>query len=293
MGSMPRRARQPIPTSPYAPPAGHRGCAVLLLLGHLLLAQLTLGLAVVVHRDRPGQPVAAVVAGRPGRGRADLDAGDRAGARGGRVRGRARAASSATSAGGPAGGAEPPVGTVRGGRELAAGQLPIALIAGAAEAALIGWPGWRRTGQHGRLRRRVPACWRRCGRGLAAALIRAGGGGHQARLRARGRPGHRRGRGAALARDGGRGAGGGDRRPAGDGHQPAAGARRPAPPQAADRRRRQRRRRHRPRPGRGLRGDGHAAAARTRRRGSRPGHHRAVGGAAVRRLSRAGRPGLR
>ena len=46
MGSMPRRARQPIPTSP----ALRRrrviaGCAVLLLLGHLLLAQLTLGLA--------------------------------------------------------------------------------------------------------------------------------------------------------------------------------------------------------------------------------------------------------
>ena len=242
MGSMPRRARQPIPTSP----AMRRrrvmaGCAVVLLLGHLLLAQLTLGLAVAFDRDRPGQPVAVVVADRAGRGRVDLGAGDRAGARGGRFRGRARAHPRLPRTAGtwPAGLGRPS-GPFAGAGSWLPGQLPIALIAGAAEAALIGWLGWRRTDEQA-VRPPRP--------GLLAA-VRAPSGrlpdprgrrGHQAGLRARGRPGHRRGGGTELARDGGRGAAGGHGGPAGDGHRPAGGARRPPPPQAADRRRRQRR----------------------------------------------------
>ena len=75
-------------------------CAVLLLLAHLLLAQLTLGLAVAFTADRPGQPVAAVVADRAGRGRVGLGAGDRAGARGAPDSRPGPRTSSTTSAGG-------------------------------------------------------------------------------------------------------------------------------------------------------------------------------------------------
>jgi hypothetical protein len=46
MGSMPRRARQQIPAGRTQRGRVTAGCAVLIVLAHLLLAQLTLGLAV-------------------------------------------------------------------------------------------------------------------------------------------------------------------------------------------------------------------------------------------------------
>ena len=140
MGSMPRRARHLIPAGLPHRRRVMAGCAVLIVLAHLLLAQLTLGLALVVHRDRPGQPVAAVVADRARR-RRDWSGRWRSGPG-------ARApdsppgprTSSATSAGGAwSAGSGRPSGPFAGAGSWLPRQLPIALIAGAAEAALIGW----------------------------------------------------------------------------------------------------------------------------------------------------------
>jgi hypothetical protein len=175
MGSMPRRARQPIPSSP----ATRRrrvvaGCAVLLLLAHLLLAQLTLGLAVAftvtgrVSRWRlwwlTGPAAAGLIwtlAIGPGRAAAGFAAGP-AHVLG--YLGRGDLLAGLSRASGPFAGA---------GRWLP-GQLPIALIAGAAEAALIGWPGWRRAGQQSALAPR-PGLLAAVRTRLAAALIRTGG----------------------------------------------------------------------------------------------------------------------
>ena len=179
MGSMPRRARQPIPTSPVMRRRRvMAGCAVLLLLGHLLLAQLTLGLAVAftvtgrVSRWRwwwltgpaaagliwvlvigPG-PAAAGFAAGPAHvlgylGRGDLMAG-----------------------------LSRPSGPFAGAGGWLPGQLPIALIAGAAEAALtgrlIGWLDGRRRGQPTAPAPR-PGLLAAVRARLAASLIRTGG----------------------------------------------------------------------------------------------------------------------
>jgi hypothetical protein len=146
MGSMPRRARPLIPTG--LPHRGRvmAGCAVLIVLAHLLLAQLTLGLAVVftvigrLSRWRLWWLTVPAAAGfvwalaiGPGRAGAGFAAEparlldylgrgtllDRSGRR--------------------------PLGPFAGSASLLPGQFPIALIAGAAEAALIGWLGWLQT----------------------------------------------------------------------------------------------------------------------------------------------------
>jgi hypothetical protein len=175
MGSMPRRARQPIPTSP----ALRRrrvmaGCAVLLLLGHLLLAQLTLGLA-----------MAFTVTGRVSRWRLWWLAGPAAA---GLIWVLAIGPGPAAAgfAAGPAHvlgylgrpdrppGLSRPSGPFAGAGSWLPGQLPIALIAGAAEAALVSWLGWRRTGQPTALPPR-PGLLAAARCRLAAALIRAGG----------------------------------------------------------------------------------------------------------------------
>ena len=75
---MPRRARHLIPTQ--LPRRGEvvAAFAVLVLVAHLLLAQLTFVLAVVFAAVSKTTQMAAVVARGPGGGRAGLDAGDRA-----------------------------------------------------------------------------------------------------------------------------------------------------------------------------------------------------------------------
>ncbi len=178
MGSMPRRARHLIPTSPVTRRRRAMACcAVLLLLGHLLLAQLTLGLAVAftvtarLSRWRLWWLTVPAAAGLvwalaigPGRAGAGFAAGP-------------AHLLDYLGRGDLLGGAEASlVGTVRprGAGSWLPGQLPIALIAGAAEATLIGWPGWRRTGQQA-ARPPRPGLLAAVRTRLAAALIRAGG----------------------------------------------------------------------------------------------------------------------
>jgi hypothetical protein len=175
MGSMPRRARQPIPTSP----ATRRrrvtaGCAVLLLLAHLLLAQLTLGLA-----------AAFTVTGRVSRWRLWWLTGPAAA---GLIWALAIGPGLAAAgfAAGPAHvlgylgrddlfeGLSRPPGPFAGAGSWLPRQLPIALIAGAAEAALIGWLDWLRTDEQA-VRPRRPGLLAAVRTRLAASVIRAGG----------------------------------------------------------------------------------------------------------------------
>ena len=174
MGSMPRGARYPILTGPTRRGRALAACAVLTVLAHLLLAQLTLGLAVAftvtgrVSRWRlswlalpaaaglvwalaigPGTALAGFAAG-PAHllgylGRGDLP--ERLGR---------------------------PSGPFAGAGSWLPGQLPIALIAGAAEAALIGWLDGRRAGQAAAAPRR-PGLLAAARTRLAASAIRAGG----------------------------------------------------------------------------------------------------------------------
>ena len=163
------------------------GCAVLIVLAHLLLAQLTLGLALVftvtgrVSRWRLWWLTAPAAAGLawtlaigPGRAGAGFAAGP---------------AHVLGYLAGPAPGrrdSSRPPGPFAGAGSWLAGQLPIALIAGAAEAALIGWLDWLQTDESAIPPRRP---------GLVAAVRAALAGcaypvrvrRHQGRLRARGR----------------------------------------------------------------------------------------------------------
>ena len=139
MGSMPGRARHPVPASPPRRSRVIAACAVLLLVAHLLLAQLTLVLALAfvltgrVTRWRLGWLLVPAAAGLiwalalgPGRAAAGFAAGP---AHVLDYLGRERLAAGLSHPSGPFAGA--------GG--WLPRQLPIALIAGAAEAALIGW----------------------------------------------------------------------------------------------------------------------------------------------------------
>jgi hypothetical protein len=175
MGSMPRRARQPIPTSP----ATRRrrvmaGCAVLLLLAHLLLAQVTLGLA-----------VAFAVTGRVSRWRLWWLTGPAAAGLIWALAIGPRPAAAGFAAG-PAHvlgylgrgdlfeGLSRPPGPFAGAGGWLPRQLPIGLIAGAAEAALIGWLDWLRTDEQA-VRPRRPGLLAAVRTRLAASVIRAGG----------------------------------------------------------------------------------------------------------------------
>ena len=139
MGSMPGRARHPVPASPARRSRVAAACAVLMVAAHLLLAQLTLVLALLfllagrVTRWRPGWlagPAAVglvwVLALGPGRAAAGFAAGP---AQVLHYLGQGRLAAGLSHRSGPFAGA---------GSWLPR-QLPIALIAGAAEAALVGW----------------------------------------------------------------------------------------------------------------------------------------------------------
>jgi hypothetical protein len=173
MESMPRRARHLIPLDLPHRREVMAACAVLLVIAHLLVAQLTLGLA-----------VAFTVIGRASRWRLWWLTGPAAtGLIWALAVGPAQAA-----AGFAAGSAH--VLDYLGQGQLAqrlghpleaftvAGdwlprQLPIALISGAAEAAVIGWLGWLHTDELAVPPRR-PGAVAALRAGLAASLIRSG-----------------------------------------------------------------------------------------------------------------------
>ena len=173
MGSMPGRARHPVPASPPRRRRVIAACAVLLLVAHLLLAQLTLVLALLfmltgrVSRWRLGWLVAPAAAGLiwalalgPGRAAAGFAAGP---AHVLDYLGRGRLAA----------GLSHPSGPFAGAGSWLPRQLPIALIAGAAEAALIGWLcGWGL--KPSAVPPRRPGALAAARTALAAALIRSG-----------------------------------------------------------------------------------------------------------------------
>jgi hypothetical protein len=174
MGSMPRRARHSIPAGLPQRGRAMAACAVLILLAHLLFAQLTLGLAVAftvtgrVSRWRLWWLTVPAAAGLvwalaigPGRAGAGFAAGPAQVlgylGRGDLLKGLGR-----------------PPGPFAGAGSWLPRQLPIALIAGAAEAALIGWLGWLRAGKPTVPPRR-PGLVAAARTRLAASVIRAGG----------------------------------------------------------------------------------------------------------------------
>ena len=139
MGSMPGRARHPVPASPPRRSRVAAACAVLLVAAHLLLAQLTLALALLfllagrATRWRLGWlagPAAVglvwVLALGPGRAAAGFAAGP-------------AQVLDYLDQGRLAAGLSHPSGAFAGSGSWLPRQLPIALIAGAAEAALVGW----------------------------------------------------------------------------------------------------------------------------------------------------------
>src|SRR5580693_8794197 len=148
MGSMPRRARHLIPTDLPHRREVMAACAVLVIVAHLLFGQLTLALALVF-----------AVIGRASRWRLWWLAGPAAvGLAWALAAGPAQAA-----AGFAAGSAHVldylgylghgplarrlghPLEAFAGAGQWLPRQLPIALISGAAEAALIGWLSWLHT----------------------------------------------------------------------------------------------------------------------------------------------------
>jgi hypothetical protein len=173
MESTPRRARHLIPTG--LPPRSRlmAACAVLTLLAHLLLAQLTLGLAVAltmtgrVSRWRQWWlivPAAAGLVWALAIGPAPAGAGFAAGpvhvfdylGRGDLLERLSR-----------------PAGLFAGAGSWLPRQLPVALIAAAAEAALIGWLDRLRTDESTAPPRR-PGVIAAVRARLAASVIRAG-----------------------------------------------------------------------------------------------------------------------
>jgi hypothetical protein len=173
MESMPGRTRHRIPTS--LPPRRRlmAACAVLILLAHLLLAQLTLGLAVAltvtgrVSRWRLcwlTVPAAAGLVWALAIGPASAGAGFAAGPAhvfdylgGGDLLGRLSR----------------PAGLFAGAGSWLPRQLPVALIAAAAEAALIGWLDRVRTDESTAPPRR-PGVIAAVRTRLATSVIRAG-----------------------------------------------------------------------------------------------------------------------
>ena len=144
-GSAPRRARHLFPA--WVPRRGEviAGCAVVLLLAHLLLAQLTLVLAIVfvvtgkVSRWRPWWLLALATAGLawtlaigPDKALAGFTAGP-------------SGILWHLSGGHLAGDTGHPIAGFADARSWLPRQFPVALIAGAAEAALVGWLDWLHT----------------------------------------------------------------------------------------------------------------------------------------------------
>jgi hypothetical protein len=173
MGSLPRRARHLIPMNLPHRREVMAACAVALAVAHLLLAQLTLALALVF-----------TLAGSASRWRLWWLTGPAAaGLAWVLVAGPAQAA--AGFAAGPAHILDylgqghlaqrlgHPLDAFAGAGQWLPRQLPIALIAGAAEAALIGWLRWLHTDEVAVPPRR-PGAVAAIRAGLAASLIRSG-----------------------------------------------------------------------------------------------------------------------
>ena len=174
MGSMPGRARHPIPAGPTRRGRAVAACAVLILLAHLLLAQLTLGLAVAftaagrASRWRLSWLAVPAVTGLvwalaigPGPALAGFAAGPA------RILGY-------LGRGNLLEGLGRPPGPFAGAASWLPRQLPIALIAASAEAALIGWLDRRRIDERAVPPRR-PGLLAAVRTRLAASAIRAGG----------------------------------------------------------------------------------------------------------------------
>jgi hypothetical protein len=141
-GPRPRRARQLIPAGLPRRVELIAACGTVIVLAHVVLAPLTLVLAAAfvavgkVSRWRLGwlfAPAAAGLIGVLAAGPAHALAGFAAGP------------SAALRDLGRAGHAWHPLAALDAERGLLAGQLPVALIGGAAEAALIGWLDWLHT----------------------------------------------------------------------------------------------------------------------------------------------------
>jgi hypothetical protein len=173
MESMPRRARHLIPMD-----LPHRreimaACAVLIVVGHLLVAQLTLGLAVVFTVIGSASrwrlwwligPAAAGLAWALVVGPAQAAAGFAAGSA--HVLDYLGQGQLARRLGHP-------LAAFAGAGDWLPRQLPIALVSGAVEAAVIGWLGWLHTDELAVPPRR-PGAVAAIRVGLAASLIRSG-----------------------------------------------------------------------------------------------------------------------
>ena len=173
MGSMPRRARHLIPMDLPHRREVMAACAAAIVVAHLLVAQLTLGLAIVFTVIGSASrwrlwwltgPAAAGLAWALAVGPAQAAAGFAAGSA--HVLDYFGQAQLAPRLGHP-------LAAFAGAGEWLPRQLPIALISGAAEAALIGWLSWLHTDELAVPPRR-PGAVAAIRAGLAASLIRSG-----------------------------------------------------------------------------------------------------------------------
>jgi hypothetical protein len=173
MGSMSRRARHLIPLDLPHRREVMAACAVLLVVAHLLVAQLTLGLAVVFTAIGSASrwrlwwltgPALAGLAWALAVGPAQAAAGFADGSA--HVLDYLGQGQLARRLGHP-------LEAFAGTGDWLPRQLPIALISGAAEAAVIGWLGWLHTDELA-LPPRRPGAVAAIRAGLAAALIRSG-----------------------------------------------------------------------------------------------------------------------
>jgi hypothetical protein len=173
MGSMPRRARHLIPLDLPHRREVMAACAVLLVIAHLLVAQLTLGLALAFTMIGSASrwrlwwlawPAAAGVAWALAVGPGQAVAGFAAGS---------AHVLDYLGQGQPGERLGHPLAAFAGAGGWLPRQLPIALISGAAEAAVVGWLGWLHTDELA-LSPRRPGAVAAIRTGLAAALIRSG-----------------------------------------------------------------------------------------------------------------------
>ena len=173
MGSMPRRARHLIPLSLPHRREAMAACAAAIIVAHLVVAQLTLGLAIVftliggASRWRLwwlAGPAAAGLAWTLAVGPAQAGAGFAVGsAHVLDYLGQGRLAQRLSH----------PLAACAGAGQWLPRQLPLALVSGAAEAALIGWLGWLHTDELAIPPRR-PGALAAIRSGLATSLIRSG-----------------------------------------------------------------------------------------------------------------------
>jgi hypothetical protein len=173
MGSMPRRARHLIPVNLPHRREVMAACAAAIIVAHLVVAQLTLGLALVFTLIGGASrwrlwwltgPAAVGLAWTLAVGPAQAGAGFAAGSA--HVLDYLGQGQLAQRLGHP-------LAAFAGAGRWLPRQLPLALVSGAAEAALIGWLGWLHTDELAIPPRR-PGALAAIRSGLATALIRSG-----------------------------------------------------------------------------------------------------------------------